>query len=55
MLTCMVLQGDRGKTGAPGLPGEMGPMVRSKSGLSNQIFFRLYSEGMGWDLFGENG
>ncbi len=28
----MVPQGDRGKTGAPGPPGERGPMVRSKSG-----------------------
>lgn len=28
----MVPQGDRGKTGVPGPPGESGPMVRSKSG-----------------------
>lgn len=37
----MVPQGDRGKTGAPGPPGEMGPMVRSKSGpcLSYQGIF----------------
>lgn len=37
----MVPQGDRGKTGAPGPPGEMGPMVRSKSGpcLSCQGIF----------------
>lgn len=51
----MVPQGDRGKTGAPGPPGELGPMVRSKSGprLSYQGVSNAML-GMGCYLWGKS-